>query len=213
MAILRPPLTRRRRPSAPPDKWSSPTAPRLRGADRRARRRGGRRRRRRVLELLLVAEQRVQHLDAQLLAAGQREPDAEARTITACGRSRGACAACFFGRLGQRRGRIAQRLDRVLQVVLELLVLEQRLGRRLAVGQARVRAPGRVDTRSGRSRAAWRPRSSAGCTASALLMLAMSTALNGAAMDFLRLDGIGLPRCWGRRCQDTAITAHRTVSG
>src|ERR1700729_4202922 len=49
--------------------------------------------------------------------------------------------ACAFGQRGRR---VTQRLDRLLEVTLELLILEQRLGRGLAVGQARVRAPARV---------------------------------------------------------------------
>src|SRR6202042_832176 len=113
------------------------------GSDRRAGRRRRGARRRRVLEFLFLAEDRVEHLRAELLAAGEREPEPE-REDHELATEPATLLRLLLRALGQRGRRITQRLDRLLEVTLELLVLEQRLGRGLAVGQAGVRAPARV---------------------------------------------------------------------
>src|SRR4030081_3067115 len=95
--------------------------------------------RRRVLELLLGAEQRVEHLRAQLLAAGERDAAAE-REHQQLAAETAAFPNPPLGRFAQRERRVADRLEGVAKVTLQLLVLEQRLARRLAVAEASVGA-------------------------------------------------------------------------
>src|SRR5215217_8368435 len=102
-----------------------------RGAGGRLRRRrgGGRRG---VLELLLGPEQRVEDLLAQALGEREREPgadDAHQQELA------DAAAALLLRRLAQGHRGVADRLRRLLEVLLELLVVEQRLRRRLPVAQ------------------------------------------------------------------------------
>ena len=68
-----------------------------------------------------------------------------------------AAALLLLGTLAQRLARVAQRLGRLLDLLVQLLVVED-LRRRLAVGQPPVGLPGVVEARPGRSRAARRPR-------------------------------------------------------
>src|SRR4051794_34548558 len=103
---------------------------------RRRRRRGGGGRL--VVELLLRPEERVEHLVAQALAEAQRQAgtdDADQQEL-----AEPAAALAALRPLAQRVARALQRVRRVLQLALELLVVEQ-LGRRLAVVDTAVRDP------------------------------------------------------------------------
>src|SRR5918995_511587 len=96
----------------------------LSGSGRGAGGAGGRLRRRRpargggVLELLLGTEQGVQDLLAQALGEREREPAADQPEHQDAPE---AALALLLGRLAQGHGRVAQRLGRLLEVLLELL--------------------------------------------------------------------------------------------
>src|SRR5947209_9259546 len=97
----------------------------LGGAHRRGR---ARRRRagtggRRVLELLLRAEQRVEHLGAKLLVG--RDGDAAADSEQQQQPAEAEPPLALLGRVLDRFGRLARGLIGVAQVALQLLVLEQ----------------------------------------------------------------------------------------
>src|SRR5436305_11818928 len=107
-----------------------------RAADR-GRRLGGRRvRRRRVLELLLLAEQHVEHLGAQLLAPGQRDTGADQDDRDP---ARGLAPAANALARGVREcdRSVAGGAERLADLGVELLVLEQSR-RHLAVGQTAI---------------------------------------------------------------------------
>src|SRR4051794_6424238 len=96
---------------------------------------------RRVVELLLGAEERVEDLAAQALAGGDRDGAADdrdeqelAHAALALGLGLG-----VLGRVTQRGRRVAQRVGGALEVLVQLLVLDEDLRRRLAVLQAAVR--------------------------------------------------------------------------
>src|SRR4051794_39306914 len=84
--------------------------------------------RRGVLELLLGAEQRVQDLLAQAL--GERERQARADDPHEHDAAEATAALALLGRLAQRHGGVADRLRRLLEVLLQLLVVEDLLRRR-----------------------------------------------------------------------------------
>src|SRR4051794_9085109 len=87
--------------------------------------------RRRVLELLLRAEERVERLLAQALAEDECQTDADDDQHEA------AAAALLLLRRAQGVGRVAQRVCRLAQLLLRLLVV-QRGSRALAVRHAPV---------------------------------------------------------------------------
>src|SRR3954453_10100462 len=116
------------RPQAPLDR--SALRRRLRGGAARGRRR--RRGRRGVLELLLLAEERVEHLVAQVLAHAERHAGADDEQHQ---RAAEAPLLLLLGALAQRVGGLLEVLGGLLDALLQLLVVEERLVRRLAVGQ------------------------------------------------------------------------------
>jgi hypothetical protein len=100
-----------------------------------------RRRRRAVVELLLGADEKVEHARAQVLAEDHRQ--------RACDREQQQRAADpsaparLLGGLAQRARRLAQRVRRIPDLALELAILEQGSRRRLAVAHAPVGIPRR----------------------------------------------------------------------
>src|SRR4051794_18653391 len=119
-----------RRPLEQLDGWL-----RLRGADRLP---GARRRRsgaRGVLELLLRAEQGVQHLLAQAFAEREREAPADDRHHEEASTT---LAAAALLATAQGIGRVLEGGGRFLELLLGLLVLRHGLDRALAVGHPRV---------------------------------------------------------------------------
>src|SRR4051794_15426569 len=118
------------------------TAPGVRGRSARgAGRARGRVRRRRggrgVLELLLGAEQRVEDLLAQPLADGERDAAREDEQHEQLAEAEAAAPLLLVLRgLAESDGRVAERLGGRLHVLLEPLVVEDRLRRRLAVLEA-----------------------------------------------------------------------------
>src|SRR5579862_4969071 len=113
----------------------------LRRPDRRGRRRLSRAavRRWRVLELLLCAEQQVEHLRAQRLRAGQREPAAETDDQQRAAEPESTAGALAL-RVAERDRRVASRSQRTSELGMQLAVLEQRPGRNLAIRDAAVGA-------------------------------------------------------------------------
>ena len=98
--------------------------------------------RRGVLELLLGAEQGVEHLLAQPLGEGERDSaadDAEQQDA-----AEAAALLLLLGRLVQRDARVAHAARGLLDVLLELLVLEDLRRRALAVAQPGVGVTGRL---------------------------------------------------------------------
>ena len=143
-----PPRCRRRSGSPPRSSGSRPSSrPRSSGTSRCCRSRSwvpaaGRAWRRRcgrrgggrgVLELLLGAEQRVEHLLAQALGDGER--DAAADDVSSSRRPKLRPFLCLGASRSATR-RVAERLGGVLEVLLQLLVVEDLLRRRLAVAEA-----------------------------------------------------------------------------
>src|SRR5215210_425590 len=120
-----------RAPSSPPAFGTLRLGRRARGGRRLRRRRGGGGRG--VLELLLGAEKRVQDLLAQALGEGEREPAADE---TEQQDPAEAAAALLLRGLAERDAGVAEVLRRLLEVLLELLVVEDLLRGRLAVAQA-----------------------------------------------------------------------------
>src|SRR3954463_15243476 len=113
------------------------------GPRRRCRRRSRRRARRRgVVELLLLAEEEVEDLVAHVLGQSDRQPAADEGEEDQLPE---AAAALAVGAFAEGEARLLERVGRVLDVLLELLVLHDDLGGRLAVRQAGVCAAGVVE--------------------------------------------------------------------
>src|SRR5215210_6388820 len=122
---------------APP--WLRQANAVIRRRRRRARRRHGGAG---VLELLLGAGQRVEHLLAQTLAHRQGETAGDRHREDPA--EEPAAGLLFARSLAQGHRRVAQRLGGIPDVLLELLIVEDRLRRRLAVGEPLDRAARRL---------------------------------------------------------------------
>src|SRR6185437_2126716 len=113
------------------------------------RRRRGRADRRRVLELLLGAEQGVQHLGAQALRNRQRDDraDQQDHELAAEPALLLLLGLGVLGRVRERHGGVAARLERRSKLALQLLVVDQSPLRGLGAAQAVGRALTGLDCR------------------------------------------------------------------